>query len=253
MAEMRDTSSVLFSLNQLMKLEQDRVREEELAAMRRAEAEAAARADAERRARLEQEALMRAEEARRRAEEAARREEAARHQAIRLAEAERVRIETEQRARIKLIEQQQEHERRLAAIEHDAQKRRLKNILYGGAVIASLVFGGSAFAYFGHYKPHAEAARQQEMAAIAAYESEVEKLKAEIARANNATNEAVIALNRAHNEAERIKAEQAVADAKKAADQAKKNLSNVRPPPVAKDKPQAKCRYEGDPLCGSLN
>src|SRR4029079_14593989 len=85
MTEMQE-SSVLFSLNQLMNLEQQRLREEEEAARARSLAEAAARRLDEQRAREEEEARVRVEVARRRAEETQRREAEARLDAIRMAE-----------------------------------------------------------------------------------------------------------------------------------------------------------------------
>src|SRR4029079_12230840 len=124
MTEMRE-SSVLFSLNQLMNLEQQRLREEEDAARRKAEAEAAARSNAERRLREEQQARIVAEENRRRAEEVQRREQAARLEAIRLAELERVRIDAERQERLAMMEQAQDHERKVAALTQDRQKKRL--------------------------------------------------------------------------------------------------------------------------------
>jgi len=78
-------SSVQFSLNHLMHLEQQRIREEDEVKRRALEATQRARLDAERKARAEQEERILAEEARRRAEETAQREESARNEARSLA------------------------------------------------------------------------------------------------------------------------------------------------------------------------
>ena len=85
MAEQKE-SSVLFSLKELMNLEENRIKEEEAekAARARAEAERKAREDAERRA--AEERRLREEEEARRGEEQRKREELARVEAIRLGE-----------------------------------------------------------------------------------------------------------------------------------------------------------------------
>ena len=89
MAEQKE-SSVLFSLKELMGLEEDRIREEE--SKKEAEARAAhdARIAAERAARDAEEARIRAADAERQRDEQRRKEEAARLEAIRHAEIERL-------------------------------------------------------------------------------------------------------------------------------------------------------------------
>ncbi len=145
MAEQKE-SSVLFSLKELMNLEEDRIRQEE-DQKRRAEEEAArARAESERRAREEEEARLRSVEEKRRGEEQRSREEAARLEAIRHAEVEKARFDAENQARLQQLAHQQEHERQLAVVNQDKSKKRLVLIassigvlavagLIGGAVI----------------------------------------------------------------------------------------------------------------------
>src|SRR5213078_3145418 len=77
MAEQKE-SSVLFSLKELMNLEEDRIREEEADKARRAKVEQEARDTAERAAREAEERRLRDEEERRRQEEQRKREEVAR-------------------------------------------------------------------------------------------------------------------------------------------------------------------------------
>jgi len=252
MGQMRE-SSVLFSLKQLMTLEQDRVHEEDLAARTRAEAEAVARREAELEARARQEALLRAEDARRREQEAVRREQEARLQAIRLGEIERARIEALQKAHIDQLAQAQEHERRMAELEHDGQKRRLKRALIAGAVLTASIFGGGAALYFGSIRPAAEAEQQREHDAVVAREARVEELKVELGRANAAADRALQALTQTKGDADRARAERDSAEAKKALDQAQKNLSGATRPSVAEKKPPCRpCAYAGDPMCDSL-
>ena len=149
MAEQKE-SSVLFSLKELMNLEEDRIRQEE-ETKRRAEEEAArARADAERRAREEEEARIRAAEEKRRAEEQRTREEAARLEAIRHAEVEKARLDAENAARLEQLRHQQEHERQLAVVNQDKSKKRLVLIASGigvafvGALIVGVVLYSNA-------------------------------------------------------------------------------------------------------------
>jgi colicin import membrane protein len=115
MSEQKE-SSVLFSLKELMNLEEDRIKNEEADRTAAANAAEKARADAELAARNAEESRIRAEEERRRVDEQRTREEAARLDAIRTAEIEKARIEAEQRARMEAMAAQQQHERSLAVI-----------------------------------------------------------------------------------------------------------------------------------------
>lgn len=250
MAEMRE-SSVLFSLNQLMSLEQQRIQEEEEAAKRKLEMEASARMEAERAVRVEQEARIQAEEARRQAEERARREEAAKLEAMRLAEIEGARIAAEQRARIAMMEQAQKHERDLAALEGDGQKKRLKRALVFGGLFAVALFAAAGGVYFGKIKPEAERATLEQQAKLASIEEALAKAKIDAERTDQKMKDAQAAVERAQSEAERIKAEQALAAATRAKDDAQKTLQRVQPP--KKTGPDCiPCKYPGDPLCTCL-
>jgi colicin import membrane protein len=143
MSEQKE-SSVLFSLKELMSLEEDRIRKEEDERRRREEAELQAKLEAERRARAEEEARIQAEEARRRAEEQRAREEAARLEAIRQAEVEKARLDAENAARIEALRHQQEHERQLEAVRADKGKKRLALIAgaSGFVLLVALIGGG---------------------------------------------------------------------------------------------------------------
>lgn len=252
MVETRE-SSVLFSLNQLMNLEQQRIREEEDAARRRAELEATVRIEAARRAREEQQARLHAEENRRRDEEAQRREMEARLEAIRMAEIERVRIDAEKKERLALLEQANDHERKLAALTHDKQKKRLKRILvFGGAFMGVLVATASGV-YFGHLKPEAERIHKLELADLAARDADLAKLKAEYEQALARSEKAAQDLVQARNEADRIKARKAADDATTEADDARKKLTRSPGSTLkSKEDPCDKCSDPHDPLCGCL-
>ncbi|HHH31167.1 MAG TPA: hypothetical protein ENK57_22850 [Polyangiaceae bacterium] len=143
-----EESSVLFSLKELMTIEEDRIKTEEEDRQKAQEEAERARLEAERQAREAEEARIRAEEERRRLEEQRRREEQARLEALKQAEIEKARAEAEQRARLEAMSAQQQHERQLARLNQDKDKKRLRNMLIGGAIAALLVLGlGGYFAY----------------------------------------------------------------------------------------------------------
>jgi len=121
MSEQKE-SSVLFSLKELMSLEESRIKEEEDAKKKQTEAETAARLDAERRSREEEERKLRDEEERRRQDELRRKMEEAQVEAAKHAEIEKRRLEEQHRLQMEATAQQQAHERQLQHIQ--AQKRR---------------------------------------------------------------------------------------------------------------------------------
>ena len=106
-------TSALFSLKELMRLEDQRIRDEAEARRREAEVHERERIEAERAARDRDAALAREREEAKRREEAKAREEAARLQAIRDVERERVGLE---RMRTEALAVARENERRVAAL-----------------------------------------------------------------------------------------------------------------------------------------
>ncbi len=149
-------TSALFSLNELMRLEEDRVRSEEQ--LRRAQAEAAERArrEAERAARERDAARLRFEEERRQEDERKRQEERARVDAIRAAEIEGARIQAIERARAEALSMQRAHERELAAVAGSKTKTRLRTALWlASASCIALILGLATF-YFVRIKPRAD-------------------------------------------------------------------------------------------------
>lgn len=219
MSEQKE-SSVLFSLKELMNLEEDRIRTEEDAKAHRAAQEESARVAAERAAHEAQEARLRSEEERRRLEEQRSREEAARLEAIRQGEVERARHEAEAQARQTAMAAQQQHEQKLAAIKGDEQKKKLRNLLIGLGVGAVVLVGGiGGFAYNQHVKSQEELRKQQVAAA------EAEKKLTDMQRQLKEKEDAAKDLERqvATEKDERKKAElQAKLDAAKAEVQSQK-------------------------------
>ena len=135
MAEQKE-SSVLFSLKELMSLEEDRIKQEEDARRRAEDAALQAKQAEENRARAEEEARLRAADEKRRAEDFRTREEQARVDAIKHGELERARLEAENRARMETLARQQAHEKEIHALSQDKSKKNLKLII--GLVVGAL-------------------------------------------------------------------------------------------------------------------
>jgi colicin import membrane protein len=258
MAEQKE-SSVLFSLKELMNLEEDRIRQEESSRKAKQEAEVQARLDAERRLREEEEARIRGEEDRRRAEEQRVREDQARVEAIHRAEVEKARLEAENAARMEAMRHQQEHERKLTAIKQDKHKRNLLIaaigifvILVGGAIGAAMVIkkqNDTAAAIA------AQSAKDQAelQAKLDSLNKQLEDGKANI---DNLTNSLSTVTDTAQKLAlekqlEQAKKDQAAAAAMQARVRASRPAGGGGGGPT---KPRAACTCQsGDPLCSCIN
>lgn len=165
MAERRP-NSVLFSLKELRRIEDDRVKQEEEEEKRRREAEQRAKEEAIRRAQEEAERKRREEEERiRQAQEEA--ERRAREEQLRLQEAER-------RARVE-AEMKLEQSRIAMEIEAAARAKKLPWPLIG-TIIGVLVLGVAALAYFGYQKSKKE---EQMQAQLAKERQEAERIRRE--------------------------------------------------------------------------
>ncbi|MFO0758245.1 MAG: hypothetical protein U0359_17250 [Byssovorax sp.] len=251
MSEQKE-SSVLFSLKELMSLEEDRIRNEESEKAAAVAAAEKARLDAERAAREAEESRIRAEEERRRAEEQRAREEAARHEAIRIAEVERARVEAEQKARMEALAAQQQHERSLAALKHDESKKKLRNMLIGGGIF--VVLAGTAIGYAvvdNNRKAEAQRLALEAQAREAA--ENAKKLEQQQKEQQAKIDSLMTQLSSASDEATRLKLQQQI----KAEQAAKEALSKpgaggpAGPKPDKPAKPACKCT-PGDPLCSCL-
>jgi colicin import membrane protein len=253
MSSEKQESSVLFSLKELMNLEEDRLRQEEQDRQReREEEERRRREEEEARLRAEQERL-RAEDERRRQEEQRKREEEARLEAIRQAEIEKKRIEAERAAQLEAMAKQQEHARQLALIQQDQSKKKLRNTLIGVGVGSFLLIGGGLGLYFGKIKPEAEAkalAAEQERRKA---EEEAEAAKKEAAAREAKINELMEALKGAKDEKTRLELEQKLSEAREAANKKAGVGGPARPNPGQNTGPKPPsgggCQ-KGDPMCG---
>jgi len=238
MAEQKE-SSVLFSLKELMNLEEDRIKQEEQEKRRKEDSATQARMDAERRAREEEEARVRADENRRRAEEQRVREDAARVEAIRQAEIEKARLEAENAARLEQLRHQQEHERHITALTQDKSKKKLTVMVYGGAAVLVLALGGFGF-YIKHSMDESAAteARHQQELLEATLKAEAEGAK---------------------DEASRLAAQKKLEDAQKQAEATKHAIGVAAArtggggAPAARPTAKANCNCApGDPLCNCI-
>jgi colicin import membrane protein len=250
-------SSVLFSLKELMNLEEDRIRQEESARKAKQDAEMQARADAERRAREDEESRIRAEEDRRRAEEQRVREDQARVEAIHAAEVEKARLDAENKAKLDAMRHQQEHERHLTSIKQDKHKRNLMI----AAVAASLflvITGVSAAVVIKNQRDQAAMAAAENARQLAEQQAKADALQKQIEDQTQNINDLVAKVSSAKDEATRDLLKKQLDDAQAARAAAQASLKRARPvagtgggggPP----KPRAACTCQsGDPLCSCI-
>jgi colicin import membrane protein len=246
MAEQQKESSVLFSLKELMNLEEDRIREEEAQKEAQAKAEMAAREAAERAARTAEEARLRQEEEARRSDEIRRKEDAARLDAIRHGEIEKARAEAEHRARLETMTAQQAHEQTLAALTQDKHKKRLQIIV--GVAVGVLLIGGVVGGLT--FKEHQEEAQKQAIiheSQLKVAEERLRRLQNDFELANRKEQELQASLANTKDEAARAKL-QAELDAQRSAKAAAGRALKGGSGGGDKPKPKKNCA-PGDPLC----
>ena len=256
MADQKE-SSVLFSLKELMGLEEDRIREEEADKAQRAKVELEAREASERVTREAEERRLREDEERRRQEELRKREEATRLDAIRHGELEKAKSETEHRSRMATMAAQQAHEAQLASINQDQHKKKLQITIgvVAFVLVAAVVGGGVAF------KKHSD--EQNAKTAILeararAAEEEKTRLEASVKAAQEKETDLKSALNNAKDEADRgriqaelKKAQEQTAAARHAVSGAGTGSQGSSGGAAKPSKPACNCT-PGDPLCSCL-
>ena len=250
MAEQKE-SSVLFSLKELMNLEEDRIRQEESERRRQADAAEAARADAERRSRDAEEQRLRAEDERRRQEEQRTREETARLEAIRHAEVEKARVEAENAARMEALRRQQEHERQIAVIAQDKSKKNLKFAAFGIGFVLLVVVGGGGMLIKSQSDASAvaEARHKQE---IAEQKAAADALQKKLEEQTSAVKSLESDVANAKDEAARAEALAKLNAAQRAVSNTRQTLTNVSSgSKAAAPRPACTCT-PGDPLCSCL-
>ncbi|MEM1418433.1 MAG: hypothetical protein AAGH15_26295 [Myxococcota bacterium] len=212
MTEPTPRPSAIDDLNELMKLEQDRISRESLAAAKRAEAEEASER-AEREARFAaEEAELRTSQAARAAKEQARAAEDAANREKRESLAAQIRQEKDLEARSEEQVRLADHQERLSLIEKNAPKKVHPAVM---PLLLLLAAGIGAAIFFGVVQPQIEAKQQQaELAREQAIEQERVAEEARLAAERDARQAQV-----ANQDRERIEA-QAQAQARAAAEAA---------------------------------
>ncbi len=175
-----EQSSVLFSLNELMQLEGQRIEEESSREREARERDHAAKMEAELRLRVADEARRKADAERRHMEELSRREEETRLAAMRDATLERARIETLDRARLAELELVHKHEQAMRRDAADRASSRLRAALVS-VVAGSLLIGGAGLGYyFGVVRPEDDAARRELAEKASSAEAVARERRAEV-------------------------------------------------------------------------
>ncbi|RYE85339.1 MAG: hypothetical protein EOO75_17070 [Myxococcales bacterium] len=255
MSSEKQESSVLFSLKELMNLEEDRLRQEEQDRKRLVE-------DEDRRRREEEQAKMRSEqerlqqeEERRRQDDLRRREDETRLEGIRQAEIEKKRIEAERAAQLEAMSKQQEHARQLALIQQDQGKKKLRNTLIGVGVGSALLIGGLVVLGVNKSKENEaqQLAAQQE---LQRKNEEAEKAKKDAEEAQKRITQLMDDLRNAKDETTRAALAAKLTEAQNSLNKPAAGVGGPRP---AGAKPggdtggpakPAKACPPGDPLCG---
>jgi colicin import membrane protein len=246
----QNESSVLFSLNELIDLEKDRIEGERMQRERQERAVADAAIAAERQRSEAEEARVRAAEEKQRLELERSRAEAAKLDAIKLAEVQRAKADADHWAKLETARQEHEHVQRLQALRSDKGKKRL---LYGViGCVALLVAGGAGGAIL--LKQSAEQAETARLSSEAnarerdallaqsrRMQDDAAALTTKYAAAKNEVERLAVA-----KEQERLKAEQA----RIAAEIAKQPPQSTGGHPTGDSKPKTKVHCApGDPIC----
>ncbi len=170
--------SVGFSLKELARLEEERVRELREAEARSREAEETARAQAEAvRLAHEREEALRADAERRAAERRAREEEES-AEAARLATMEAARREVDVRATQAEHDRRRRHELEIARAGGLDARRRLVRTLWAEALVSLAVLSACVAVYYGKLAPAAQARIARLSSDLAAREGSLEELRA---------------------------------------------------------------------------
>jgi membrane protein involved in colicin uptake len=240
-------SSAIFSLHELLELEEKRLADEASERQRRQDDRRRAEEDRIRRQReAEQAEILRAQQ---QAEEKARRqrEEDARLAAMREAILADQKAEKARQAQAQEEAQRLDHERRLAQINADSAARRMRRALIGVSLGAAALIAGSFGLYFGKIKPDAD--QRAALAASDATEQRAIALKAQhdADEARQKLEELNIELQKARNPVERAQVQERI-------NTVTRTLAPQRTQPLATGKSgpdtAAPPCEKGDPMCG---
>jgi colicin import membrane protein len=176
---MSQSSSVLFSLQELARMEEERVRLQARAEAAAREAARRAADEAEARAKEAAEAEERVREEARREIARRAREEAARVQAIRDAAAEAARTETIARVHAEERERDRQHAIEVARVQASARGSR-RTATFAASVATVVTAGVAMVAYFGIAAPAARAALADARGVNASRDRTIEQLRAAV-------------------------------------------------------------------------
>jgi colicin import membrane protein len=242
-------SSLMFSIDELMAVEQQRVVEERADEQKRVAEAEHARHLAEERERRANEARTRAERLRAAEHDARLQEHRARIAALRDAEVQRVVLETEKNARAQQHDAERQHQERMAELRVDEKNRSLKAILIGGALmaLAGIAITGGLVHHNGELRSAENASLRRQLVAsrqkFADAQRGVDQRGRELERMQAELGSHKRALRAKGDEVQRLKSLLA----------AKPGVVHA-PPPVRRPKPPPlSCKgREGDPLCSDI-
>lgn len=233
MGELGDTS-LIFSLNQPFERERERVEREQREAEERQVAAAVGHAERERlqeEVRIRQAAL---EERRKREERERARAEQARLERLKTAEIERVRAEVQKHLELEQARCLHEHERRMAALRHDARLRRSTIALSATTFLSAALLIGAFAAYFGKLRPDRERL-------IAGYKALIDAERSQL-------HEARRHLLELEGERNRLRAEMQAARERETAPSNTKPAADSRKAPAGPPRPKPPRRQVGQRL-----
>jgi len=239
---MTKESSVVFSIEELMRIEKERIAEEQAAAlaMERAEIERQeARERQAEEAEIERDKVRRLEKFRQLGEEA-------RLEGIKNAQIEKARREFQHRAHMEMLAAELAHEERIAAVTNDGSKRNLKRIA-AFAVGCLLVFavGGGLLWARASSRMDAEAANLASQ--TQAVQAERDRLKRDLDEKDRKVRDLEYQLETTPNAADRADISNRLNQAKKDSDDTRRQMGprnwGVKPPCACPP---------GDPMCPCL-
>jgi colicin import membrane protein len=251
MAERQETS-VMVSIQEILRDAQSREEQEKVEAEQRARAEEQRRLDEIRRRQEEEEARLRTEEAERQRRAFEEQKRQAELQALQEAAVQKARAEAESQARLAEMTARQEHERQLHALSQDQGKKRLRMMVVGIGVLLFAVAVGGGIA-IKNTMDKAALLEQQRNELQAEKDKAADEMRTLQFQLQNTQDPQKIAeleakLQAAQDKANSLAAQQGSGGGM--APVARPVQHNAAPPPP---KPKAACNCTpGDPLCSCL-
>jgi len=241
-------TSVIFSLQELMRMEQDRITDQERERQQQLREREKAEREAKRLAAAAQEEKLRQEEQQRRAEDARAREEVARIEAMQRAILEAERARAIEQARKAQSEHELIHSLELERTVLALSRNRLRAVLMGVSIAACLLIGVISTASFGLMLPQSERRVASLQERSARFEQENEGLKRRLETSSAKTDRLVEQLQTSETARGTLTAR---------LDEAERELERLgrKPSPTAgpsgtpKPPPGPACSNPLDPMC----